>query len=295
MKILVIGHSVLDHIRTADSFRFNPGGIYYTALGLSTLKKPGDSYMLCTSVESGAINHFEPAFQAFSLEYSMPVERIPRVHLTVFADAERCERFENLNTKLQVPFEALSNFDALFINMISGFDIDLADLVEIRKRFQGLIYFDVHSLARGVGDGMVREFRRIADFKEWAKNLDIIQANENEIGTLSDLQGEAAIAGELLGLGVKALVVTKGERGASLYYSEGGEVKSLFEPALKTEVKNKVGCGDIFGAYFFKTFLESNDLARSLKAASLAGSLVTQFDSAEQYKKLADEVIKRLN
>jgi sugar/nucleoside kinase (ribokinase family) len=295
MKIMVIGHSVLDHIRTPESFRFYPGGIFYTALGFSTQKKPGDFYQLCTGIEEGVLEHFQPAFQAFSLEASSPVERIPRVHLTIFAEAERCERFENLNTKLIVPFASLPEYDAVFINMISGFDIDLTDLQHIRRNFSGPIYFDVHSLARGLGDGMVREFRKIENFVEWAKCLDFIQANENEVGALSSLNDEAGIAAELLSLGVKALIVTKGEKGAMVYFQEDGQFRSFSQPALMLEVKNKVGCGDIFGTYFFRTYLESKDYLRSLKAGSLAGSLVTQFESAEQYINLADAVNKQLD
>lgn len=295
MNIFVIGHSVLDHISSGENFRFQPGGIFYTALALSTLKKEDDVFDLCTGIEKDALVHFEPAFKHFSVRHCPSVERIPRVHLTIFADAERCERFENLDTKLEIPFSELNSYDAIFINMISGFDINLEDLIKIREVFKGIIYFDVHSLSRGLGSGMVRELRTIPGFINWAARLNIIQANENEVLTLSTKTDVQETAEELLHAGLDTLIVTKGEKGADLYYLENGELQILFEPALKTDVINKVGCGDVFGAYYFYNFLKTNDRRYALKVAAAAGSIVTQFDSFDKYSTLANEVYKRFD
>ncbi len=294
MQIIVIGHSVLDHIHFADSFRFQPGGIFYSALALASLKKEEDEYELCTAIEDGVRHIFEPAFKSFSLTPSMKVERIPRVHLTVFAESERCERFENINTPLEIPDTDFSGYDAILINMISGFDITLEDLKKIEGRSKGIIYFDVHSLARGVGETLVREFRAIENFSEWAKHLTFVQANENEILTLSAKTDEQEIASEILNYGVRGLIVTKGEKGASIYYLVDGEVDSIFIAAPKLFAKNKVGCGDVFGAYFLKYYLETRDLVHSLRAGVLAGSMVTQLETLEQFGNVSDEVKKRL-
>lgn len=289
MKILIIGSSVLDHIRSADSFRFQPGGVFYTSAALSNLKNDTDEYFLCTGIEEQVLEIFHPAFEKFSLEYSKRVERIPRVHLTIHAEAERCEKFESINKKIDIPFSELHSFDAILINMISGFDIELGDLQLIRKSFKGLIYFDVHSLARGVGDSLVREFSPIPDFDLWAANIDIIQANENEIKCLSSKTVETEIAEELIASGVKILLVTKGENGADAYYTENGLSHIEHMPAEKTNVKNKVGCGDVFGAYFFKTYLESQDIIKSLKTAVAAGGQTTEIDAIDGIFKIIIE------
>ena len=77
--------------------------------------------------------------------------------------------------------------------MITGFDITLDQLKEIRKNFSGLIYIDVHTLSRGLDKYYQRNFRLIPDFSEWAKCIDIIQVNELELYTLFDSKSEKDI------------------------------------------------------------------------------------------------------
>lgn len=276
MNLLVLGHSVLDHIKEPAGFRFQPGGIFYTAIGLRTLKKETDAFSLCTLYEPEHLPLFAPAFDCFDMSSSRVTKRIPRVHLTILNQSERCERFENLNEPLWLPEGDLNRFDGILINMISGFEIDAARLRELRSRFNGLIYFDVHSLARGVGESMVREFRVIPSFHEWARRIDILQANESEILTVSEYKEETTAAEWLLRLGVRLVLVTKGESGAAMYSLRGGEIFREFLPAVKTNARNKVGCGDVFGAFFFYTYFKLNNQQRALYHAVKAGGKVTE-------------------
>lgn len=291
MNLLVIGHSVLDHIKEPTGFRFQPGGIFYTTLGLSILKQPTDDFYLCTLQEHGHETLFADGFQQFDLQYSAFTDRIPRVHLTIFDEKERCERFENLNNPVKLPDTDYRQFDGILINMISGFELSLPDLINLRKRYSGPIYFDVHSLARGVGDGMVREFRIVPEFKKWAKNLTIIQANEHEIFTLSDNETtETGIAGELLRSGVQLVIVTKGEKGVTLYTLSQGDLICQDFTALNTSVVNKVGCGDIFGAYFFYHYIAGNNVLRAIRTAITASGCVTTYSTINEFSKLPADV-----
>ena len=43
--------------------------------------------------------------------------------------------------------------------------------------------------------------------------------------------------------------------------------------AEKVEAINKVGCGDIFGAVFFYTYIKDNNVINSLNSSNKAGSL----------------------
>jgi len=290
MKLLIMGHSVLDHIFYDGGMRFQPGGIFYTGMGLLNAIDSNDEVWLCTGIEKEVEHVFDPVFNFCNKELCFEAERIPRVHLTIHNVEERCERFENLNTKLVLPSVDLNSFDGIFINMISGFELDAADLAALRKDYRGPIYFDVHSLARGVTEDKVRNHRRIEGFEEWAKNLDLIQANENEVLTLSDKTIETEIAAEVLATGAKALLVTKGEKGARLYTIEGGELFSMFVLAVKTEAKNKVGCGDIFGAYFFYEYIRTNNIYGALRKAVIAGSCATNYSSIDEFKGLRNDV-----
>lgn len=290
MKLLIMGHSVLDHISSPTGMKFQPGGIFYTAVGLQNAANDSDEIWLCTGIEPEVYHVFASAFDACNRTYCYESGRIPRVHLTVFNEQERCERFENLNNKLVLPEGDLNAFDGIFINMISGFEMDADDLAVLRKNYKGVIYFDVHSLTRGVSDNKVRDHRRIQGFEKWAKYLTVIQANENEVLTLSDKTEEQEIAAEILTTGTLALLVTKGEQGATLYTIEHGKLLSTSVPALKTDVKNKVGCGDIFGAYFFYDYIRTKNLLYALKIGVVAGSCATNYSSIEEFKGLRNDV-----
>jgi sugar/nucleoside kinase (ribokinase family) len=292
MKTLVIGHSVLDHIQEPAGFRFQPGGIFYTARALGLLKEAGDEFFLCTLVEPEREELFGEAFNSFNMVHSTATERIPRVHLTIMEKRERCERFENLNHKIPLPQGDLNHFDGILINMISGFELDLRELAHLRSRFNGPIYFDIHSLARGVGEGMLREFRKIPDFDQWARHLTIVQGNETEIKMCSTFDSEYPAAESLVRLGAKAVLVTKGGNGARMYTAERGELFSSYETPPKVTVRNKVGCGDVFGAYFFYYYIKTGNPYQSLRKAVLAGSFLTQYDSIEHFSRIATEMIE---
>ena len=51
-----------------------------------------------------------------------------------------------------------------------------------------------------------------------------------------------------------------------------GEVKNLFVKAVRVNSVNKIGCGDIFGAVFFYTYISTNNILVSLNAANKAGA-----------------------
>jgi sugar/nucleoside kinase (ribokinase family) len=295
MKLLIAGHSVLDHIKEPAGFRFQPGGIFYSAQGLASQKELNDEFFLCTAIEREHYALFCDAYDQFNQQYCNDTDRIPRVHLTIFDEKERCERFENLNFKLQLPGDPLEQFDGILINMITGFEVDENDLREIHQRFSGPVYFDVHSLARGVGDSNIREFRKIPNFIEWAKHITILQANASELRALSPLDDERSIAAELLGAGVKIVLVTNGEYGARAYYHHKKEIVSVFIAAPLLKAKNKVGCGDIFGSYFFYQYIKTNDIQRSLRTAVYAGSCITQYTAFEQYKTLKKSLLELLD
>ncbi|PJA97739.1 MAG: hypothetical protein CO128_10995, partial [Ignavibacteriales bacterium CG_4_9_14_3_um_filter_30_11] len=187
MKILVIGQSVVDNIKTPSLKIIQAGGIYYTILGLNTIIQPSDEIYLITSVEKKSYKYFKEEYDKVNKKYLIWSDLIPTVTLNIYKDKERDEQYNSINSSLFIKYEALNKFDAILLNMITGFDITLNQLKNVRKNFNGPIYFDVHSMARRVGQNMKREFRTITDFSEWAENVDIIQANENEFNCLAEV------------------------------------------------------------------------------------------------------------
>jgi sugar/nucleoside kinase (ribokinase family) len=270
MRILVIGHSVEDHIHQNNEEIIKPGGIYYSTLGLSKIITEGDEIQLITVLQKSNEYLFSETYNKIMLKQIDWVDEIPKIHLIIHDSEERTECYENITQNLKIDYEVLNGFDGILINMITGFDITLDQLKYIRKNFNGLIYLDVHSLSRGFDKTKTRIFRLIDNFSQWASQLDIIQANQFEIKTLFNLDSKLEIAREVLNCGTKLLIETRAEDGACLYYKSNTEIELMYVPAEKVELNNKVGCGDIFGSVFFYTFLKTKEANKSLITANYA-------------------------
>jgi sugar/nucleoside kinase (ribokinase family) len=202
------------------------------------------------------------------------IQEMPEVVLKTSGEGEREETYKNLSSQLSIhQVMDWNQYDGILINMITGFDISIDQLKIIRRNFNGTIYFDVHTLSRGVGLNMKREFRPIPQINEWLSNVDILQCNENELKTIipNKIENESAI--EILEHGVKIVIITKGDKGAHLYFGSDDKMKTNFIEAVKINTVNKIGCGDIFGAVFFYSYISTRDVSKSLMLANRAGAL----------------------
>jgi len=295
MKILVIGHSVIDKIYYEKDKIIRPGGIFYTAAALANIANPSDEIYVCTTIDNVNDKLFSPVFKRIKPNYITYSTNIPTVKLNIYDNKEREEKYENVSGNLQFNIGDFNRFDGIMINMITGYDITLAQLKEIRKSYNGIIYFDVHTFSRGLDSDMRRNFRRIKDFKEWAKCVDIIQCNELEVKTLSSKTIEKEIARELIGYGVKQLIVTKGNKGAKVYFSKNTFLSSDEVPALDVESANKVGCGDVFGAVYFYNYIGNENLIEALTLANIAAGTSTTYSDIDDYLNLKNDVFARYN
>jgi len=267
MKILVIGHSVLDFINNGISVKQKAGGIHYTISALNKLKSEKDEIFLYSQYDDESYNYFKDEFEKINPKYLSKSNRIPRVHLNLFKDKERHEKYENITNNLSIDIKNYNEFDGILINMITGFDITLEQLKIIRKNYSGLIFIDVHTLSRGLDENYKRNFRVIPGFDQWADCIDIIQVNELELFTLSNLKSQNEIIQKLFEHNVKVLCLTKGEKGAEVFYREDDKIKSQFVKANKVENANVVGCGDTFGATFFYNYIRNANVIDSLSKA----------------------------
>lgn len=206
----------------------------------------------------------------------------PRVTLT-YLDGER--RSEGLTGGVPPWTWAelgpmLLGLDALYVNFITGFECDLATAQALRQAFAGPLYGDIHSLALGkMADG-TRYPRPLEEPLAWLECFDVAQANEDEMGQLGP--EPLALAARALDLGVGAVCVTLGPRGA-VYVAAGdftslgwtthqsrrparlGGAKPVVRTALvRTEGEplagDPTGCGDVFGATLVSGLLAGQDL-----------------------------------
>jgi len=178
----------------------------------------------------------------------------------------------------------LANLDALHINLISGFELDLETAQLIRQHFRGPIYCDLHSLLLALQPNGLRTPQPLANPAAWCRCFDLLQVNEEEMTMMaSDPMTLAAIA---LANGVNSLTVTLGSRGIVYFAAAGfdklsdlrrgslGEASGAIRTALVPAKKPKhgspgdpTGCGDVWGATYFSRLLAGDKLDAALDRA----------------------------
>lgn len=98
---------------------------------------------------------------------------------------------------------------------------------------------------------------------------DVFLPSGEELYLFSKEKDEAAAVADLLGRGIKAVVVKHGEAGAS-YYDQQGRID---HSGFAVEEVDPTGAGDCFGATFVTMWLEGEPASRALAYAAAAGAL----------------------
>lgn len=295
MNFLVIGHSVVDKIIEEEHRLIKPGGIFYTIISLLSQIGPGDKIFLCSNVDGKTTMLFQDTYDQVERKFLNSVDSIPQVELVVSNSGERKETYSEIAENLVLPLDQLDNFDGILINMITGYDLSLAQLKELRENYNGLIYFDVHTLSRGVDQNLSRTFRPIKDFGEWANCIDILQANESELKTLSIKNQEEAIVEELISYGINQIVVTRSDKGATVFYKDLNSIIGVYRKALQLNAINKVGCGDVFGAVYFYNCIKNNKINFALEQANLYAGISTTYLEVKDFLNLKKDAYERIS
>lgn len=280
MRILVIGSSVVDEIHQNDKIEIKAGGVFYTVSGLLFSAAQNMQIDLITNFDEELGFYFNPIYSQINLLNTTENNFMPNVKLIVHQDKEREEIYSGFSHSLQLPELDYKLYDAILINMISGIDISLDKLNEIRNSFNGLIYMDIHSLARGFDSDGNRVFRKIEYANDWLNSIDILQCNANELMTIYDFKDAENIVNKILKTGIEYLIVTKGKNGAEVY----SKIKLIKKDIPNIfAIKNSVGCGDIFGAIFFSSYISTNDIELSLQKSVKISSNFTQFKNVYEF------------
>lgn len=292
MKLLVIGHSVADVIIRPGESRLQPGGLFYSASTIREIASDNDELFLCTQIDKNHFNLFENVYNSFNLSLSEEVNSIPLVELKVDGNSERHEHYKNISSRLNINFAELYEFDGILINMVTGFDIDLLQMKELRKRSDSTIYFDVHTLTRGIDDNMNREFRTIPDFNSWAANIDILQCNERELLYLSNNNNPDEIINEMFECGIQILCLTKGINGVRIYYKHKDEITSYFRATKNRSMNNSVGLGDAFGAAFFYSYISHKNIFKAADTGASAAEFTASINNLSDFSRLKSNVFQ---
>ena len=199
------------------------------------------------------------------------------------------------NSVPELTFQKIKPFlksDVLLVNFISGFDLSLATLKRLRKDSNALIYTDLHSLTLGIKKNGQRFLRAPPRWKEWVSQTEILQMNFFEFLTLAKkrlktLNEIKDFGSEILNLGVRFVLVTRGEKSGYFIYREKNEVgiKRIKVPKIK-KVKDTTGCGDVFSAAFILSYLNGKKPQKAFEIANFTATQKCKFSGIENLGKL---------
>ena len=185
----------------------------------------------------------------------------------------------------------LAGLDALYINFLSGWELDLETAQLLRQHFKGPIYCDLHMLVMAVQPEGWRALRPLPNVAEWCRCFDVLQMNEDEV-TAAAPDG-MALAATALAHGVRALLVTLGPRGAVYFAAPGFDRLADLSRAPRVErgaagsgpirterialagprqEGDPTGCGDVWGATCFSRLLHGDSLREAIDAAHRAAA-----------------------
>ena len=189
------------------------------------------------------------------------------------------------------PLLDVAGVDALYVNMISGFELDLETAQLLRQHYRGPIYCDLHSLLLAVQPGGLRTPRPLPNVADWCACFDVLQVNEDEMALLAP--DPMALAATAMAHGVSCLCVTLGPRGAVYFVAPGFErladirrtalprasalapvrtARVPAEPARTSGPGDPTGCGDVWGATYFSRLVAGDTFGDAMRAAHRAAA-----------------------
>jgi hypothetical protein len=215
-----------------------------------------------------------------------------RVELRYYSDERRSEILTGgvpgWNWLGLKPALEAARLDALYINFLTGWELDLETTQLIRAHFKGPIYCDLHMLAWAVQPSGLRTLRPMTNVREWCGCFDFLQLNEDELTTMAP--DSMTLAATALHAGVRCLAVTLGRRGAVYFAasdferlddmarpralgSSVGPVRTALIPTEHVvEGGDPTGCGDVWGSTYFSRLLAGDNLSVAILAANRAAA-----------------------
>ena len=283
-RLGVLGTLVWDtiHRRGSDRPVEAWGGIAYALAALDAFLPPGWTLVPLVKVGGDLYDTATAWLCSFSrVGDSTYVSRVPeannRVELTYSTPSDRTETLTGgvPGWSADELGEVLPTLDALYVNFIAGWELDLAAARRVRATFRGPTYADLHSLFMDIDADGRRRPRSLAAAEHWARCFDTVQMNRDEFALFGGDDGEpwAAAAWALAG-GARTIVVTRGADGVELMTAstETGPPRRHRLPVPDGPAPgDPTGCGDIWGATFFAHTLGGDDpIVAATKANRMA-------------------------
>jgi sugar/nucleoside kinase (ribokinase family) len=300
-KITVVGTINRDTIIFPSGKRIESfGGILYNLSALSGLGGIGvEIFPVCNL----GYDAFDQVIDNLTNYDNVRLDGIKRVrhknnHAYLQIDRQN-QREEILHHRVPVlRFGQIKPFldsDAILINFISGYDIQLDSLRKIKEKATGIIFLDVHSFTLGINKNGKRYLRTPRFWREYVRQADLVQTNLPELNVLAgrDLtsQGEIKDFGKsILDLGPKALLLTLADDGSLMILKEKDTCKLKRQVGIKVRaLKDTTGCGDVFSAGFLVHYLHNSSLIKALNFANRVAAEKCRISGVEEVSRLLRE------
>ena len=178
--------------------------------------------------------------------------------------------------------------DALYLNFVSGFEMDLDTAQSLRSAFPGPIYADLHSLFLGVRQSGLRVPRELPSWRAWLGCFDAVQMNAEEFELFGRATGDPwTLATDAVGQELQLISVTLGPKGAGYVVDAGFRDDPLRWPGARYRaakpaparrgmvhtkgtglVGDPTGCGDVWGATFLARLIAGDRLRSAMVQAN---------------------------
>ena len=295
MKLTLIGHLCFDVFHEKDGAEHTEiGGIYHAVAAMSYLAADKDTII--------------PVFGVGSKEYDDVVKQFGSLknvntagifsfdgetnHVHYFADgSNEC----SASIAAPIPFHRIKpflNVDGIYINMISGHDISIDTLDEIRLDVRPKkipIHLDIHCRTLQVEADGTRSRRPMSEWRRWCFMIDTVQMNEEEARGISiEKFSDELLAKQMIPLMVKNFIITRGEKGASLYKADHKHViQKEIDAELVEHPVSVLASGDIFGAAYHFSYVKKENSDHSAQFAVKAASLATRYSVSDKHQVLS--------
>lgn len=166
------------------------------------------------------------------------------------------------------------DLDALYVNFISGFELNLETAQLLRRGFSGFIYADLHSLFLGKEPNGMRVPRALPQAPAWFGCFDAVQLNEDEMAQLGS--DPLAVAADALRQGCQTVCVTLGPRGAA--YFTGNPIRTALipipavHPPTFDQIIDPTGCGDVFGGATVAAMVSGASVESAIRTGNQLGA-----------------------
>jgi len=191
--------------------------------------------------------------------------------------------------------------DALYVNFISGMEMELDTALALRSGYSGPIYADLHSLFLGIGRHGVRFPRELPGWGAWLRCFDAVQMNEDEFELLGKAWGDPwRLAADVVSPQLKLIAVTLGERGAAYVAGAAFEDDPLAWPVTRENIgtpgpsrsrrvpqeghstgDDPTGCGDVWGGATYARLLSGDTLETAMAHANLLAARNASYRGAD--------------